>query len=66
MKCQQHAREDKATGMPYYAHSLADYENECLICYSDGRGEEEVGNGDMEEGDGGDDRYSGYECHVGQ
>lgn len=40
----------------YQTHSFTYYEDECLVCHCDGRGEEEVPDGDMEEGDRGEDR----------
>ncbi len=52
----------------YHAHTLAEYPNQRLVIDGDGVGEEEVGEGEMQQGHRGDDcrcRDESHGCEVG-
>lgn len=50
----------------YQSHRLAQHEDDILIHYHSGVGEEEVGGGQVEEGEGADHGPSRYEAHLCQ
>lgn len=47
----------------YNSHAFSEDVDEALVVDGAGTGEEEVGDGEVEEGDGGDDGFGGYESH---
>lgn len=50
----------------YHVHAFAENKDQCLVLNRFGLHEEEVGEGEVEEGDGGDDCGEGYESHGGR
>lgn len=52
------------TTWTYQSHGFSYNENQRLVCYCVRICEEEVAYGDVEEGEGGDNRCGGYETHL--
>lgn len=49
----------------YHSHGFSQHEDQGLVGQGLGAGEEEEGQGDVEEGEGGEDGLGGYESHGG-
>lgn len=61
--CSTRSAASAAVARTYQGHALAENVDDGLVIDGGGVGEEEVGESDVEEGDGGDDGLCCYESH---